>query len=300
MAKKLWKSIFMKTRLITLLAAFATTSISYGEEYQPVPVEGVEMECFNETSPAHWSYCINHVPESKNEDVLYYFHARNGNETWWNDRTYHTGKLYETWKELDKDAPTVVSISFGKLWLLTENPGDVEGGLFNILRGTVIPAIESKVSNLSGKRMIAGISMGGLNTLMLSMKSKGFFNKAASMCAPLATVSPHDSFLNIIRYYIDSSASMRRAYMLWKFSKQFYPTQEIWERNDPIFLSRSFKPEDAPEIYITCGAKDDWGCKKGSEIFVDNIEKAGGAIEWVRRPGGHCDIDYRSLALFLN
>jgi S-formylglutathione hydrolase FrmB len=231
---------------------------------------------------------------------LYYFHARNGNETWWNDKTYHTGKLYETWKKMGVDPPTVIAISFGKLWLLTENSSDPTGGLFNVLQETVIPTLERKVEGKTGKRMVAGISMGGLNTLMVSMKSEGFFEKAASICAPLAAVSPHDSLINIIRYYMESSTSLKRAYMLWKFSKQFYPTQEIWEQNDPIFLSKSFQPEESPELYVTCGAKDDWGCMKGSEIFVKNVEKAGGTIEWVPRPGGHCDIDYDSLARFLN
>ena len=269
-------------------------------EYIPVPIPEVEMECGQESQPLEWSYCIHKKRGSRSQDVLYYMHARNGNPTWWNDKDYHTGKLYEEWEQQKVDAPTVVSISFGKLWLLTENEFEFMGGRHNIFLDSIVPLVESKLNQKIDRRLIAGISMGGLNTLIQSLKVKNFYQKAAAICTPLAAVSPHDGFLNVAKYFFSSSTSLKRALMLWKFSKEFYPTQEVWKANDPIAQSKSFKVNGAPDFYSTCGKKDDWGCMKGSELLVENLRAKGASVEWVPRPGGHCDIDYMSLARFLS
>ncbi|MEM8771211.1 MAG: alpha/beta hydrolase-fold protein [Pseudomonadota bacterium] len=294
-------ALFFPVVLLGLVAAvgFLSFSGADSDDYVPTPVTGVEMNCFQETTPVSWSYCINTVSGSENQDVLYYLHARNGNETWWNDKDYHTGKLYEHWRQNNQTAPTVVSISFGKLWVLKEGEKDGKGSLYEIFTSVVIPEIETKLKQLSGKRMIAGISMGGYNTLIVSMKSKNFFAKSASICAPLPTVSHHDGLWRVISEARSSNTSFRRAVMLWQFSRSYYPEKENWRANDPLSLSESFTPDNAPAIYVTCGRKDNWGCFDGTEKFVANISAAGGAIEWVPRDGGHCDIDYASLADFL-
>ncbi|MEO0975303.1 MAG: esterase, partial [Pseudomonadota bacterium] len=82
-------------------------------------------------------------------------------------------------------------------------------------------------------------------------------------------------------------------------SKRFYPTRETWLANDPLTLSRSFAPSTGPALYLTCGRRDDWGCFVGNERLANNVANVGGEIVWVPREGGHCDIDYASLAAFL-
>ncbi len=270
-------------------------------EYIPTPVDGVEMSCFKESTPMPWAFCINRYRGSANKSLLIYLHARNGNETWWNDKTYHTGRLYEEWRAQSIDPPVVVSLSFGKLWLLTENKSDDHGGLHKILHDHVIPRVEEELGEKRPKKMIAGISMGGLNTLIEALKGTAVYSKAVALCPPLAAVSPHESLFSILSYYLKSSTSLKRAFMLWKFSKEFYPTNEIWELNDPLFRAKTYSAsENSPEFYLSCGEKDPWGCMKGSEILVDRLLKGGAQVQWMPRKGGHCDIDYPSLAEFLH
>ena len=290
--------------VLLLFGIFALFSLHFSrstssDDYIPTPVTGVEMDCFHENSPVSWSYCINKESGSENQDVLYYLHARNGNETWWNDRNYHTGRLYEHWRQNNQSAPIVVTVSFGEVWVLKEDQEDPNGGLYRIFTSIVIPTIEKKLEQTSGKRLIAGISMGGYNTLIVSMKSKGFFDKAASICAPLPMVSHHNGLWRILTQVRESGASFGRTIFLWQFSRRYYPKKDTWLANDPLTLSTSFTPKNAPAMYVTCGENDDWGCFEGAERFVENIRAAGGEIEWIPREGGHCDIEYASLANFL-
>ena len=124
-------------------------------------------------------------------------------------------------------------------------------------------------------------------------------NKAAALCAPLYNGSHHDGLLLSTQKFFKSDTSLKRAAMLWGFSQRYYPQLKDWQNNDPLALSASFDPRGAPEIYLSCGQNDDWGCMQSSQILVDSIKKNSGNIQWVPRPGGHCDIDHRSLALFL-
>ena len=284
---------------ITLAAAWTLSQGDGADEYIPTPIAGVEMTCHEEEEPIAWSFCVNRDPTSKSGDLLYYLHARNGNATWWNDRDYHTGRIYEAWKAQGEDPPTVVSVSFGELWMLSDYATDMEGGLLQVFTETVIPTVEERVGSAPARRMVAGISMGGFNTLLLAMKTEGVFTKAAAICSPFPMVSHHDGLRKVLASARETNTSLQRTLMLWQFSRRFYPTKEIWSANAPLVLSHSFSPATGPAIYLTCGRSDDWGCFTGSERFAATIERLGGEIEWVPREGGHCDVDYASVAAFL-
>ena len=286
--------------IVVLVSTLVYQRLAFGASvYVPEKIDTVAMSCFTEAEPIPWSYCIHKERGSNSRDVLYYFHARKGNETWWNDSNYHSGKLYKVWREEGVPAPTVVSISFGALWVLTETDDDGHGGLYTLFTQQVIPVIEKKLAAYDGKRMLAGISMGGYNSLIVAMKNKYFFHKAAALCAPLYAGSHHDGPWATLKKYFDSDIHWQRALMLWGFSKQAYPRKSDWQNNDPLALSSRFDPAGAPELYISCGKKDDWGCLQGTHILVKQIRKNHGNVNFVARPGGHCDIDHRSLALFL-
>lgn len=267
--------------------------------YVPEPVDRVTMECVEESVPLKWSYCVNRAEDGDDSRILYYLHARNGNATWWNDSSYHTGELYSQWRSTGSKPPVVVAVSFGPVWLLTENEPQDRSGLYHFFVDQVISKVEKRLGIAPAERMVAGISMGGFNSLILATKAKDVFTKAASICPPLPTGSHHDGIGYILKQYVSGEGSFRRKTMLWGFSRKFFPTEELWLKNDPLTLSENFDPEGAPEIYLTCGKTDDWGCMTGSEDFAGNIAGSGGEIQWVPRPGGHCDVDYQSWAEFL-
>ncbi|ARN73768.1 hypothetical protein BST96_06355 [Oceanicoccus sagamiensis] len=272
--------------------------------YQPTPLAKLEMQCFQETVPLPWSWCLHRYQGSDNPDVLYYFHGRNGTARWWNDRDYHTGQLYKAWEKDQLQPPTVVSLSFGKLWVLTEDKAAPFGGLYRVFSTVVIPTIETRLQQqlpptASGQRLVAGISMGGFNTLIVALKHRGYFAKAASLCAPLATVSHHDSLAQLRAFIHNSGIRLKRAAMLLMFSLRFYSDKSLWLQNDPMALSADFNAEAAPAIYLSCGKQDEWGCSYGSRLLARQLRERGAEIQWQSRPGGHCDIDYEAVARFL-
>lgn len=287
------------SKLILILGFFFIANAFASDDWKPVPIAGLTQKCFAENLPVPYSFCINTVQGSKNHDLLYHFHGRNGDATWWNDQNCYSGKLQAAWKEKGQDTPTVVTVSFGKLWLLTEPTDHNSNALHEIFLKNVMPRIEKEITGSIAKRMVVGESMGGLNALMTGLKSDSPFSKVAALCAPLATVSPYASIFDIYHYIMNSSTSIKRAFMMLYFSRKLYPDETTWKNNDPVQTSQSYRSHSGTFFYVTCGAKDTWGCMDGSQEVVKNLKASNTQVEWVPRPGGHCDIDTQSLAEFL-
>jgi hypothetical protein len=89
------------------------------------------------------------------------------------------------------------------------------------------------------------------------------------------------------------------ALMMFAMSRKFFPNRKTWENNDPLELSKAYRQPVGVSLYLTCGEADEWGCMEGSKALMANIEANGGTVEWVARPGGHCDFDIPSIADFL-
>ncbi len=261
-------------------------------QWVPEPIAGLEMRCFEETQPLPYSFCINRVPGSENPDVVFHFHGRHGAATWWNDATYYTGAVERRWAEMKVDAPTVVGVSFGRVWLITDD-------LLGVFLETVLPRIERELRQPYGRRMVVGESMGGVNALLVGLRSATRFSKVASLCAALATVSPYASIKDIISYVHRSSTTWQKALTLLMLSRQFYPNEDFWRANYPLPLSNTVDVSEGPAFYVSCGKTDEWGCTEGGEKLVENLRMRGGRVSWVATPGGHCDIDVNSLASFL-
>jgi len=93
------------------------------------------------------------------------------------------------WAKNHERVPTVISVSFGPVWLLAEKNGSPYSGLLNAFTEKVMPMLEAQLGGLHGRRLIVGESMGGFNTLQVALKTR-LFAKAAALCAPMAGVSP--------------------------------------------------------------------------------------------------------------
>jgi len=268
------------------------------QEYIPTPIDGVLMECGNEVAiGVKWSYCISRTNRSKSNKVIYHLHGRNGKATWWNDKSYHTGKIHKAWIDSKISPPVIISISFGKVWLLLRD--ESKTGFIEKFINNVIVKMETKLKFKPVERSIMGISMGGLNTLYLSMTNSEIFKKAVILCAHIPFISHHDSMFEILNYIYQHDISLKRAYMMYQMSKVFFPTKRIFELNNPKVLLDNFIVEKSPAFYISCGLKDDWGCMKSSNEISKKIMKKGGIVNWAPREGGHCDLDHKLIASFL-
>lgn len=271
--------------------------------YVATPVAGVEMRCLAEADPVPYSFCINRVVGSDNPDVVFHFHGRNGDATWWNDAPAYSGELYTEWAESKRAPPTVVSVSFGPLWLLTDqHREDASPGLMKVFLESVVPRVGRELASSGGARrryLLIGESMGAVNALLVGLKTSAQFSKVASLCAPLATGGRDPSIGQVVSLVRRGSMTVRRALMLLAFSRRFYPSDAFWAENAPLPLSERAFTSPPPAFFITCGRTDEWGCLEGSEVLVNNLRAHGARVDWWPRPGGHCDIDPRPLAAFL-
>lgn len=284
-------------KILLGLGLFFTST--FAADFEPQPIEGITMNCFQEALPVEYSFCINKFIGSKSQDLIYHFHGRDGNATWWNDQNYYTGQVHAQWLKNGFEIPTVVTVSFGKVWLLTERPDQSNGGLSAVFISDVLPRIEKEISVKIARRLLVGESMGGINALMTAFKSGVHFAKIASLCAPLPTVSPFASPAELWAYFKRAGTTKARALSMIAMAKMFYPNEETWRNNDPVQVSKNYNSTHTPPLYLNCGKKDEYGCMEGSEIIIKNIHQNKGSIVWNPRDGGHCDIEPKSLAKFL-
>lgn len=261
--------------------------------YSPSPIPSVEMECFSKELPISWSYCLNSVPFSTNNTIVYHFHGRRGNESWWNDDTYYTGDLYREWSNLKIDPPIVVSVSYGPLWLLDSN------NLMEVFLKDTLPEIESNIEKPISNRLVVGESMGGVNAILLWLSAGEMFEGAASLCPPLPTITPQASFADMFAYLEESNTTWQKAAMMIVMGRYLFPDEESWAVNNPIEVAKNTDFGSKGPLYLSCGAKDDWGCMLGSNELKTTAMNRGANVLWHPRPGGHCDIDNTSLAKFL-
>ncbi|MCX6123756.1 MAG: alpha/beta hydrolase-fold protein, partial [Proteobacteria bacterium] len=174
----------------------------------------------------HWSYCVNQTSNYDSQTILYHFHGRNGAATWWNDDTYYSAEIQRHWRQTGVTPPLVVSISFGKLWLLVDWEAANAPNLYHIFLDTAMQTVEQRLGMPIKERMLVGESMGGFNALLIGLKDKSRFLKVAALCPPLPTVSPFASWHDKISYVTASSTSWKRATTLLFFAHIFFPDKQ--------------------------------------------------------------------------
>lgn len=258
--------------------------------WEPEPMPGLEMECGSETAPIPWTYCVHRSPGSASRDLVVHFHGRRGTARWWNDRTYYTASLYEHWENASTDPPTVVSISFGPLWVLIEDHAEALGPVLD--RAT---EHASRWANRAFERtMVVGESMGGYNALLAGLEVPDRIDKVAALCPPLSATSPFGGgALDRL-----GQSSLREGFMLLVFSRAFFDDDAHWHQHDPV--ARVLGGQDfEPALYLSCGTRDPWGCVTGARALTESVQRQGRAPELNLLDEGHCAIDEARLAAFL-
>ncbi len=172
MAKKGWVKAGLAATLAVLVGIVVLIEsgllvrwMATPSDWEPEPMADLEMECGAEDTPIAWTYCVHRTPGSTSRDLVVHFHGRRGTARWWNDKTYSTGSLYEHWRTANTPAPTVVSISFGSLWVLL---GDT-----SVAFEAVLERSKERAAAWAGhefdRTMLVGESMGGYNALLGSV-----------------------------------------------------------------------------------------------------------------------------------
>jgi len=126
------------------------------------------------TAKSDYTYCIYKAKQGNNKNIAYYFHGRGGRpESWGQDKDFSLA-IQHYWLKNKIKPPVVISVSFGKEWLLAPKLSSPQSGLYEKFKISVIPEVESKLFKPE-KRIVFGKSMGGLNALIAGLTADGFF-----------------------------------------------------------------------------------------------------------------------------
>ncbi|MCU0622749.1 MAG: esterase family protein [Gemmatimonadaceae bacterium] len=241
-------------------------------------------------------YCVYRSAAGTNGDVLYYLHARNLDETVWNDDTYLTGLLQAEWQRQPGPPPTVVAVSYGPIWLLAPKGRQPASGLLEDLMAK-LPAIEARVGK-PRRRLLMGESMGGLNVLVAGLSHPSAFAKVAALCPGVYASSPFASFAAMRADMVRTGADPKIVFGVWRLARQYVADEAEWRRFSPLHLVDRLGPQ-APALYLSCGLYDAYGNFEGTSRLAAVAANRGLAVEWHPTYGGHCATDVVSLAAFL-
>lgn len=247
-------------------------------------------------------YCYTPGKGKAGESVIYYFHGSGASETKWVDPDNYTAAIRKIWVSHGVDYPAVISVSFGKMWLLTDKSAAPNSGLYEIFTGTVVPYLESAVlRSAPGERVILGESMGGFNAGVFGLRNYSRFARIALVC-PLLGIGGEYGGESVESYMAWSGANRSNAEQLYGQRKVFFPTLKDASAQSPAGLMDRMPAASgpAPMLYVSCGDKDEFGFLKTAESFA---AKARGKMFWTDwRPvtgGRHCAVNVETLSGFL-
>ncbi len=252
--------------------------------------------------------------KGENRDLLYFFHGIRGSATDWESEIYFPHFLRQNWEQNQKDRPNVLSLSFGPEWFLARQNESPLSGLYEVMIH-LLPSLEVQLQKQLGikfdRRMIMGPSMGGVNTILMSMKGDIDFDKVAILCAQMAEVDPfgdNDETLNFLRstkayQYHLARRSEELVYDRFFFTlnvlQNVWPTPHDWERANPLNLAKELSPSTSTQFYLTTGIYDPYANYEGNLKFLSTLKENNIDVEWRELWSGHCEIDIKSLAEFL-
>lgn len=241
-------------------------------------------------------YCIYRARQGTNGDVLYHLHGRGLEETIWNDDTYLTAMVQAQWQARGAVPPTVVTLSYGPVWLLTPKGRRAESGLLEDLMGR-LSEIEAR-TGAPRRRLLMGESMGGLNVLIAGLSEPAAFQKVAALCPGVYADSPFGSLASMRAAVERTGANPKAAFGIRMLARRYVADEAEWRRISPLALIER-AGADSPELYLSNGLYDAYGNYEGTQLLAQRATARGVRTEWRPLYGGHCATDVASLADFL-
>ena len=295
MSKKILVAFILCILGISYLAWAQNSQTDQKVNYTPA-----NKECYSaESAGVPWKYCVYTPAEGKSSGRLaYMLHGRSLDENAWNDDTYYTSMIQQYWQKNKITPPTVVAVSFGKVWLLAPKGKMPASGLVELFAGAVIPEVEKRVG-VPQERILFGESMGGLNSLVLGLRKNSLFKKVAALCAPVYLGTPFDSNEDLEKFYERTGADRQTMAGVIQLAKVFYSDKNEWDNAAPIKVLEQMDTKSAPKMYLSCGLYDKYGNYEGAEHLANLAQEKAIGLEWRPLYGPHCAVDIPSVAEFL-
>jgi pimeloyl-ACP methyl ester carboxylesterase len=243
-------------------------------------------------------YCVNRAAGGVNGDVVYHLHGRNLEAEIWNDPSYFTAMVQAYWQSAGLVPPTVVSLSYGPVWLLAPKGQAEHSGLLDTIWPD-ITAIEARVGK-PRRRLLMGESMGGLNSLVLGLSQPRHFDKVAALCPNVYLDSPFATLSKTREAMVRTGAEPRIIFGIWQLARRYVSNAQEWRRISPLALIEEDVVQEArPSLYLSAGLYDRYGLYEGTALLAQGSAQRGLSTEWHPIYGGHCAIDVASLGEFL-
>lgn len=243
-------------------------------------------------------YCVHRAVGGVNGDVVYHLHGRNLEAETWNDPSYFTAMVQAYWQNAGLLPPTVISLSYGPVWLLAPKGQAEHSGLLDTIWPDIV-AIEDRVGK-PRRRLLMGESMGGLNSLVLGLSHPQHFDKVAALCPTVYLDSPFTRLSQIREAMVRTGADPRIIFGIWQLSRRYVSNAEEWRRVSPLALIEEAAVHSArPSLFLSAGLHDRYGLYEGTERLAQRAAQRGMPTEWHPVYGGHCAIDIASLGAFL-
>ena len=285
---------------LTLLALAGAAWWAWGQVSRPWGAQAVnfkpaEQQCDQE---GQLRYCVHRAAGGVNGDVVYHLHGRNLEAEVWNDPTYFTALLQAYWQNTGVLPPTIISLSYGPVWLLASKGQAGSSGLLDTIWRD-ISAIEARAGPPK-RRLLMGESMGGLNSLVLGLSQPKYFDKVAALCPAVYTESPFTPLSRILEGIERTGADPRIVFGIWQLSRDYVANAEEWSRFSPLALIESTSVQQGRlSLYLSAGLYDRYGLYEGTERLAQRAVQRGVPTDWHPLYGGHCAIDVVSLGTFL-
>ncbi len=271
----------MHIAIVLLLALFASPAFA--------------AECGKlATSTGAVGYCITHPERSLNPDVLYYFHGAAIDTPAAPEKAWSDGdaRLAALWHEMRIAHPAVITISWGPTWILKDEK-------LAAFETEIVPALERRLpASRSGRRLVLGGSMGGLNAFLAWARLPHLFDAAAFQCPAFTPLGPQASLLERLDFARKMPGSFTdNLELLGRLSELFAPhfsSTEEWRRHQPPDIMKQ-SHRTLPPAYLVYDTKDNFGFNGAPEIGA-----AGQPIRYEAVAGAHCvGVSTRGLARFL-
>lgn len=253
--------------------------------------------CYDEGH--RWSYCVYTGDRSHKKVILYALHGKDEDASFWARKTGYPALLQKYWQDYDKKYPTVVTVSFGPVWLLTEKGSAKDSGLIDSFFSEVIPGIEEKLGR-PRQRFIMGVSMGGLNSLVAAFAQPKMFNRIVSLCPPVYEMSPYSGWRKMMSFAYQTGAQPQSLFTAMALGRYYFASTQEWLNFSPLEQVRAVRFKPRQHIYISAGLRDEFGLFKGVQRLVHHLENSGGIVHWKPFSGKHCSVDIESLGRFLS
>lgn len=250
-------------------------------------------------SSRHWGdiqakYCIDKPVSGDSDTVIVYFHGLGGSEKeWFTSPEMQTIRAELRTRKFD---PWVITISYGKAWILTEVPN---GLLFPKTVNELLPDLFDSIKPRGfAHKYLAGASMGGLNTSQVMLKRPQMFDKYMLICPAITTLGPWAPERDVLEYLWRTGAQAKRVAFMLQWARMEFPRASDWLNHSPLTLAdRSLA---LPPVYLSCGLKDEFGFQEGAQELYAKIRPKSSNAWWVPIPNGtHCAVDAKSIVDFL-